>query len=62
MNMFFINYCLNFHNFLKVNFCFTFCQRWPEAELEIIHDSGHSAKEVGIVSALVNAADKYKSL
>ena len=37
-------------------------QRWPEAELEIIDDAGHSAKEVGIVSALVKAADKYKDL
>jgi len=37
-------------------------QRWPEAELHIIDDAGHSAKEPGITTALVNAADKYKHL
>lgn len=41
-----------------------FCkfQKWPETELHIIPDAGHSAKEVGIVSALVEATDKYKAL
>jgi len=37
-------------------------QRWPEAELHIIDDAGHSAKEPGITSALVTATDKYKHL
>jgi len=37
-------------------------KRWPEAEFHIISDAGHSAKEEGIVSALVTAADKYKTL
>ena len=37
-------------------------QRWPESELYIIDDAGHSAKEPGITTALVNAADKYKNL
>lgn len=32
-------------------------QRWPEAELEIIHDAGHSSLEPGIVDALVRATD-----
>ncbi len=30
-------------------------QAWPESELKIIADAGHSATEPGIVSALVNA-------
>lgn len=37
-------------------------KKWPETELRIIPDAGHSAKEVGIVSALVEATDKYKAL
>jgi proline iminopeptidase len=32
-------------------------QRWPEAELEIIHDAGHSSLEPGIVDSLVRATD-----
>jgi proline iminopeptidase len=32
-------------------------QLWPEAELEIIHDAGHSSLEPGIVDALVRATD-----
>lgn len=32
-------------------------QRWPEAELEIIADAGHSSLEPGIVDALVRATD-----
>jgi proline iminopeptidase len=30
---------------------------WPEAELEIIHDAGHSSLEPGIVDALIRATD-----
>jgi proline iminopeptidase len=30
---------------------------WPEAELEIIHDAGHSSLEPGIVDSLVRATD-----
>ncbi|MES1156935.1 MAG: prolyl aminopeptidase [Alphaproteobacteria bacterium] len=30
---------------------------WPEAELDIIHDAGHSSLEPGIVDALVRATD-----
>jgi proline iminopeptidase len=32
-------------------------QRWPEAELEVVHDAGHSSLEPGIVDALVRATD-----
>ncbi|MFZ2028669.1 MAG: prolyl aminopeptidase [Vitreimonas sp.] len=32
-------------------------QRWPEAELEIIHDAGHSSLEPGIIDALVRGTD-----
>ncbi|GAK45633.1 proline iminopeptidase [Tepidicaulis marinus] len=34
---------------------------WPEAELEIIADAGHTATEPGIVDALVRASDKFRS-
>ena len=30
---------------------------WPEAELEIIHDAGHSSLEPGIVDALIRGTD-----
>jgi len=32
---------------------------WPEAELQIITDSGHSAFETGITQALVEATDRF---
>jgi proline iminopeptidase len=32
-------------------------QRWPEAELEIIADAGHSSLEPGIVDGLIRATD-----
>lgn len=35
---------------------------WPEAKLHIIDDAGHSAKETGITTALINATDIYKTL
>lgn len=35
---------------------------WPESRLEIIPDAGHSAKEPGIISELVNATDRYRDL
>ncbi|MCP5396706.1 MAG: prolyl aminopeptidase [Sphingomonadaceae bacterium] len=31
---------------------------WPEADLRIVHDAGHSASEPGIVDALVRATDE----
>ena len=33
---------------------------WPEAELKIIQDAGHSAYEPGTTSALVEATDKFR--
>ncbi|MBN1206520.1 MAG: prolyl aminopeptidase [Myxococcaceae bacterium] len=33
---------------------------WPEAELKIISDAGHSGYEPGIASALVEATDKFR--
>jgi proline iminopeptidase len=32
---------------------------WPEADLRIIGDAGHSAFEPGIVSELVAATDRF---
>jgi proline iminopeptidase len=33
---------------------------WPEADLKIIRDAGHSATEPGIISALVEATDRFR--
>ncbi|HET9450635.1 MAG TPA: prolyl aminopeptidase [Aggregicoccus sp.] len=33
---------------------------WPEAELRIIADAGHSANEPGITAALVEATDRFR--
>lgn len=35
---------------------------WPEADLQIIADSGHSALETGTRAALVEAADRFRNL
>ncbi|HYO63432.1 MAG TPA: prolyl aminopeptidase [Pyrinomonadaceae bacterium] len=35
---------------------------WPEAELKIVPDAGHSALEPGITSALVEATDAFRRL
>jgi len=37
-------------------------QAWPEAELEIIRDAGHSATEPGIVRALIDATDRFRAV
>jgi proline iminopeptidase len=34
---------------------------WPEAELNIVADSGHAMTEPGIVDALVAATEKFRS-
>ena len=34
---------------------------FPEAELVVVPDAGHSASETGTVSALVEATDKFKN-
>ena len=33
---------------------------WPEADLHIVPDAGHSATEPGIIDALVSATDRFK--
>lgn len=35
---------------------------WPEADLKVIADAGHSATEPGIVSALIEATDGFRDL
>jgi proline iminopeptidase len=35
---------------------------WPEANLKIVQDAGHSASEVGIINHLVNATDQIVKL
>jgi proline iminopeptidase len=37
-------------------------KQWPKADLHIIPDAGHSAKEPGIISELVKACELYKDL
>ena len=32
---------------------------WPEAELRVVGDAGHSAFEPGITDALVRATDRF---
>jgi proline iminopeptidase len=34
-------------------------QAWPESELRVISDAGHSASEAGIRRALVEATDRF---
>jgi proline iminopeptidase len=34
-------------------------RRWPEAKLVVVDDAGHSAYEPGILSALVEATDRF---
>ncbi|HEV7842250.1 MAG TPA: prolyl aminopeptidase [Pyrinomonadaceae bacterium] len=33
---------------------------WPEADFQVIPDAGHSATEPGIISALVDATDRFR--
>jgi proline iminopeptidase len=33
---------------------------WPEADLRIVADAGHSALEPGIVHELVEATDRFR--
>ena len=35
---------------------------WPEADFHVIPDAGHSATEPGIISALVEATDRFREL
>jgi proline iminopeptidase len=34
----------------------------PHAEYTIVQDAGHSAMEPGVISALVSATEKFKTL
>lgn len=43
------------------NTAFELSQRWPQAELRIIGDAGHSALEPGTVDALVDATNRYRA-
>jgi proline iminopeptidase len=36
------------------------CRRWPEADLQIVPDAGHSAFEPGIMRKLVSATDSFR--
>ncbi|KAJ1533947.1 hypothetical protein HK405_000244, partial [Cladochytrium tenue] len=36
-------------------------RKWPEAEIHLVSDAGHSAKEPGIAAKLVEAADMFAS-
>jgi proline iminopeptidase len=42
--------------------CWELHKAWPEADLKIVSDSGHSMSEPGIVSELIKATDKYSNL
>ena len=33
---------------------------WPEADLRLVPDAGHSALEPGIIHELVNATDRFR--
>ena len=35
---------------------------WPEAEYRIVPDAGHSSLEPGILSALIEATEKFKAM
>ncbi|MEM6433887.1 MAG: prolyl aminopeptidase [Cyanobacteria bacterium P01_D01_bin.115] len=37
-------------------------QAWPEAEFVVVPNAGHSATEPGIISALVDASDRFANL
>jgi proline iminopeptidase len=34
-------------------------QAWPDSDLQVIPDAGHSASEAGIRAALVQATDRF---
>lgn len=42
-----------------INQAFALHDAWPQAELKVIADAGHSASEPGIVDALVGATDAF---
>ena len=40
----------------------TLHKTWPEAQLHIINDAGHSAMEPGIIKTLIEMTDRFKNL
>lgn len=42
-----------------VRYAFALHQAWPESELQVIADAGHSSYESGIAAALVDATDRF---
>jgi len=40
----------------------TLARAWPEADCHLIADAGHAVSEPGITSALIEAADRFRSL
>jgi proline iminopeptidase len=36
-------------------------RRWPEADLKLVEDAGHSAYEPGILHELITATDRFAS-
>jgi proline iminopeptidase len=41
---------------------FALHKAWPESELRIVADAGHSAFEPGIAKQLVAATDKFRGI
>jgi proline iminopeptidase len=37
-------------------------QAWPEADYVVVPDSGHSAMDPGVRSALVRATERFKAV
>ena len=56
------SYLLTLSLFNNNNKLHILLQVYPEAEFNVVSDSGHSAKEVGTTHILVEAADKYSTL
>lgn len=44
-----------------VDSAWTLHRAWPEAQLRIIADAGHSAMEAGIASELIHATDRFRT-
>jgi proline iminopeptidase len=42
-----------------IDTAFALARRWPEAELKIVPDAGHSAYEPGITTELLEATDRF---
>ena len=41
-----------------INQAFALSEAWPEAQLDVIADAGHSSSEPGITDALIRATDR----